>query len=220
MSNRNLEIGKWADGSAFVENGTPKLWFHGTDLHDPFNIFAYCGEGSLGFHFGDQKAANNRIDEIFRMMHTEENEGIIIPVICRATNPLVLSDLYTWGQHDVASALADAGVIDDEEIDFVADLATEAALFAAIELASYDCIVYRNLCENKDEPTQSLLIWRAELLKSPYAASFEKDDPRLLPQNHTLDSDYQSWKQLASDIENEKVEIECNRENAKVPAFG
>lgn len=92
----------WMEGSAFLDDdGRPVVFFHGTDAHDQFNVFTRFDEQSLGFHFGSAEAANDRLRQIFRMVPQDENEGLIVPVYCRAANPLRLEDLYTWGQRAV-----------------------------------------------------------------------------------------------------------------------
>lgn len=211
---RRQQIIEWSKQGAFNgDDNLPLLWFHGTDVHDPFNIFAECGETSIGFHFGDVSAANYRINDIYRMGPPEENEGLIIPVMCRAESPLRLPDLYTWGFREIIGSMLDLGIISETDADFIEETSSDETLFAAIEMAGYDCIVYSNVCENKADPKDSLIVWRAELLKSPFASSFDRADPRLLPQNETSERDYEMWRRLARTIESEKAELDCAREN-------
>lgn len=203
----------WIEGSAFVgEDGRPTMFFHGTDIHDPFNIFTRFEDHSLGFHFGSMEAANDRISQIFRMAPPDENEGLIIPVYCRARNPLRLEDQYTWEQDAVVAALAEAGVLSEEEEEFVADSASAEMIFAAVEAAGYDCIVYRNRCEAENEAHDSILVWRAELLKSPYSLSFDMNDPRLLPQNETSEFDTYEWECREEAIVNCKEDLRMFRQ--------
>jgi hypothetical protein len=200
-------LAKWIEGGAFVEeDGRPATFFHGTDVHEPFNIFTRFEDQSLGFHFGSVEAANDRLAQIFRMAPPDENEGIVIPVHCRAQNPLRMDDLYTWGQRAVVSALVDAGVASEDEAEFLEESASAEMLFAVIEEAGYDCIVYRNLCEAGISAHDSILVWRAELLKSPYSLDFSLDDPRLLSQNETAESDLSDWECVSDFID------KCRRE--------
>lgn len=202
-------LAKWIEGGAFVEDdGRPTMFFHGTDVHDPFNVFTRFEDQSLGFHFGSVEAANDRLDQIFRMAPPDENEGIVIPVHCRARNPLRMDDLYTWGQGSVVRALVEAGVAGEDEEEFLEDSACAEMLFAALEEAGYDCIVYRNLCEAETNAHDSILVWRAELLKSPYSQDFALDDPRLLSQNETAESDLSDWGYVADCIERCRVELQ------------
>jgi len=202
-------MARWLEGSAFADGGVPAVLYHGTDIHDPFNVFTrWEGESSIGFHFGTREVANARIDEIFRMAAPDEREGIIIPVICRARNPLRLPDLMLWGQWECARALLEAGVLrSEEEMDHVADSCSEDAIFAAIEEAGYDCVVYGNECEHKAEVTDSVIVWRSELLKSPWAASFDPADPRLLPQAPTDPADMDDWERRALSISAAREEL-------------
>mgnify|MGYP001428722723 CR=1 FL=1 len=195
---------EWADGSAFNEGGMPRLWMHGTNVTEPFNVFTRWEDFSVGFHFGGPEAANDRAQNIHDEILGEDFDGVIIPVFCRATNPLRIPDLYTWEQHRVASALIDAGVIDEGEAEFLEESASAEMIFAILEEAGYDSLVYGNLCEHKEEVTDSICVWRAELLKSPFASSFDRDDPRLMPQLPTDERDMEMWRAMSGSIEAEK----------------
>lgn len=221
-SERFAQMKAWAEGAAFNENGMPRLWLHGTNIYEPFNIFTKWDEFSIGFHFGGPEAANARVENIYGEILGEELEGVIIPVVCRAANPLRIPDLYTWKQSSIASALYDAGVISDVEADYLEESSSCEMVFAMLEEAGYDSLIYENMCEHKAKPTDSLLIWRAELLKSPYAASFDKADPRLLPQLPTPQDDIENWRRLAASIASEKAAFRefrlQNEAAAPVPA--
>jgi hypothetical protein len=211
------ELRDWAEGSHFNDaDGTPRRWFHGTDIEDSFNIFAYFDEASLGFHFGSVSAANDRLAQIFRM--TDEPGGNIIPVHCRGVRPLVLNDLYTWGQWDVASALGDCGILTDDEVEFVAASASAAMLFAAIEEAGYDCVLYTNVCESMETAEESLMVWRAALVKGEHSVSFERDDPRILSQLDPTDEDWQWHRSLEREIDSCREELRSMRSAAIIPA--
>lgn len=194
---------RWLDGSAFAEAGEPQLWFHGTDCHE-FNVFTRWEEFSIGFHFGGAAVANSRIADIGQ--YADEDVGIIIPVICRAANPLRLKDHHTWNMRNVLSELEHLGIVDDDAADMVLDHG-DAGVFAAVELAGYDSAIYLNVCEHKETPTDSLIVWRAELLKSPYAASFELEDPRILPQANTDEADIRAHGWLANEIASAKEQL-------------
>lgn len=200
MEERQEAIRQWGAGSAFTDGaGNPTLWLHGTDIDTPFNVFCRWEDFSLGFHFGGPEAANARLRDI---QGAGEAGGTIIPVYCRASRPLRLPDLFTWGQDEVVNTLADAGVLlTEEEEEFVYEEASAEAIFAALEEAGYDCVVYGNRCEHKEMETDSLCVWRPELLKSPFAASFGRDDPRLMPQLPTDDRDLSAWKSIANEID-------------------
>lgn len=192
---------RWIEGGAFVgEDGTPMTFFHGTDITEPFNVFTRFEDQSLGFHFGSSEAANDRLRQIFRMA-PDENDGVVIPVFCRAVRPLRLDDQYTWGQSAVISALVDAGVASEDDADFLYEGGSAEMLFAAMEEAGFDCIVYRNLCEAEADAHDSILVWRSELLKSPYSLEFERNDPRLLSQNETAEADLYEWECIAETID-------------------
>lgn len=212
MSN---QIEAWAEGSYFADDGTgsPVRWFHGTDIDDQFNVFARCDEASLGFHFGTADAANDRLKQIECLAEG----GSIIPVYCRATSPLVLNDLYTWSQWDVASALCDAGILTDDEAEFVADSASAEMIYAAIEEAGYDCVLYGNLCEAKDSGQESLLIWRASLIKGVNSEIFDRDDPRILSQLPVSDEEMSWHSYLEREIDSSREELRAFRAAAPAP---
>jgi hypothetical protein len=207
------EVGEWMGDGVFVgDDGRAAIFFHGTDVAEPFNVFARSEDHSLGFHFGSMEAANDRLDQIYRMAPADENEGLVIPVYCRASNPLRLADQYTWEQVPVVCALVAAGIVSDDEADFIIDTASAEMIFAVIEEAGFDCIVYRNQCEAVSAGHDSLLVWRAELLKSPYSLRFDRNDPSLLSQNETNPDDIAQWEWLADSIETCKGELRAFRQ--------
>lgn len=182
---------EWIEGSHFVSaDGVPVILYHGTDVEEPFNIFAYCDETSLGFHFGSVDAAHDRLRQI--SSEPGDQNRNIIPVYCRATSPLVLNDLYTWGQLDVTSALVDQGIITEEEAEFVLGSASAEMLYAVIEAAGYDCVVYTNICEDGSSHSESLMIWRASLVKGVHSTAFDTNDPRILSQTAASEQE-RSW---------------------------
>jgi len=218
IDGRDAQLARWIEGSAFAPGGRPAVLFHGTDVHDDFNIFTRWGEGSIGFHFGTREAANARLDSIFQAAPPDEADGIIIPVLCRASRPLRMRDLMLWDQDDIARELMRQGVLlSDEECDHVVDSMSEATVFAAIEEAGYDCVVYGNECEHKAEVTDSVMVWRAELLKSPFADSFDPADPRLLPQRETSAGDYRDWERLGREIDEARRALASMRDAAPGP---
>lgn len=207
---------EWAAGGAFLRpDGLPSAWFHGTDINAPFNVFARWEDFSLGFHFGSAEVANARLADIGM---DEAAAPVIIPVWCRARRPLRLPDLFTWEQADVVDALYVAGAVDDEAAEFVEESASAEAVYAAIEEAGYDCVVYGNRCEFKERETDSLCVWRAELLKSPFAATFDARDPRLLPQSETAEADLGWWRATSTAIEEARSELRLLRAGREVAA--
>jgi hypothetical protein len=214
------ELKAWAANSYFKgDDGMPMRWFHGTDVEVPFNIFAYCEEASLGFHFGTSSAANDRLAQIFRM--TNEPEGSIIPVYCRAERPLMLNDLFTWDQWDVVSALRDCDLITDEEAEFIADSASAEMLYAAIEEAGYDCVLYTNVCESRNEGGESLMVWRAAQIKGMCSASFDLADPRILSQLPVSDEELRWYESREAEINRCRDELRALRETCSpAPSVG
>lgn len=202
-----MNISNWMEGGAFKnDDGTPLVWFHGTDSELNFNVFTKTDDYSIGFHFGNADAANDRINEMFRMVPRDENAGVIIPVICRAKSPLRLPDLYEWSLDQIADAMLNCDLIDDVEHEWLVQRLRPEDVFAVLEEKGYDSVVYLNECEHKEGKVDSIFVWRAELLKSPYAATFDLNDPCLLPQNETSEVDMENWEILASEIEAAKEE--------------
>lgn len=198
----------WISGSAFVdENGRPVVFYHGTDIDLPFNVFCQCGEGSIGFHFGSADTADTRLRQI-REGEADYDDGMsIIPVICRSTNPLRLNDLLCWGTREVIDALVDADVMTASEAETLlndddCDLET---IYAYIEEAGYDAVVYCNWTEGGTG--DSLIAWRPEMLKSPFSYDFAANDPRLLSQLPTDPRDLDACAAQASAIERERQRI-------------
>lgn len=202
-----MNITDWMEESVFKnKDGTPLVWFHGTDSEVDFNVFTKTDDYSIGFHFGNADAANDRINEMFRMVPRDENAGVIIPVICRAKSPLRLPDLYEWSLDQIADAMLNCDLIDDVEHEWLVQRWRPEDVFAVLEEKGYDSVVYLNECEHKEGKVDSIFVWRAELLKSSYAATFDPNDPRLLPQNETSEVDMENWEILASEIEAAKEE--------------
>jgi hypothetical protein len=209
------QLDAWAEGSYFADDGTgqPVRWFHGTDIDDHFNVFARCDEASLGFHFGTADAANDRL----RQIECLADGGSIIPVYCRAANPLVLNDLFTWSQWDVASALCDAVILTEDEAEFVADSASAEMIYAAIEEAGYDCVLYGNVCEARASGQNSLMVWRASLIKGVNSSAFDRNEPRILSQLPASDDELSWHSHIETGIENCREELRAFRASSPVP---
>lgn len=214
---RRAEMILWAKDGAFNGDAGPTVFYHGTDAAEVFNIFGRADEASIGFHFGEARVANDRLRIIHRMEEDRDSHGLIIPVICRASAPLQIRDHFMWDQDSVANDLVDMGLITGSQAEVIIDACDEAYLFAAIEMAGFDCITYANECEYKEEVTTSLLIWRAEHLKSPFASSFCLADPRLLPQIDTSDLDMENWREMGQRIENAKESLAIPAPRAPAP---
>jgi hypothetical protein len=201
------EVENWMAGGKLARGGRPLVWYHGTDCEDSFNIFTRWDDHSVGFHFGTSAAANDRLNAIFRMEAPEERGGRIIPVICRAVNPLRMHDQYTWETRSVAIALADACGLDDEFVDWVCDQNSAEAIYAAFECLGYDAVVYTNECEDKSGIEDSLMIWRSELIKSPFSAVMDRADPSILSQAETDVDHLREWETIGANIDFMKEEL-------------
>jgi hypothetical protein len=198
---------EWIEGSALVDGrGNPVVFYHGTDTGSDFNIFARTDESSIGFHFGDLIAAHVRLDN---MVHPGDrgNWGAVIPVICNARTPLRLTDHFTWSIDNVCGELHDLGIVDDHQHDLIMHSCSEYALFAAIELAGYDCIVYSNDTEHAGTPADSLIVWRAEMVKGAYAGSFDRNDPGLVPGIAHDPEDFECWDSVKEEIDDFKEKL-------------
>ncbi|MGY3581433.1 hypothetical protein ACVIGB_000497 [Bradyrhizobium sp. USDA 4341] len=191
-------LASWLEGSAFRRNGAPTVWYHGTDAPEDFNIFTTWGEGSIGFHFGSAPTASARLGATRLPGDPDDIEACrIIPVYCRAQRPLRLKDHHCWRIDRVAAELADLGLVNTEIEDYIADGCDEFAVFAAIEAAGFDSVIYANETESEGRLDDSLLIWRPELVKSIFASRFNVDDPRILPAHpeRWRSRDLQRWQE-------------------------
>ncbi|MDW9478652.1 hypothetical protein GOB57_08035 [Sinorhizobium meliloti] len=198
---------EWLDGSAFVDfHGMPVVLYHGTDTGSDFNIFARTEESSIGFHFGDLAAAHSRIAN---MTHPDERGewGAVIPVYCNARNPLRLTDHHTWKIENVCDELFDLGIVNEAQYNLIADSYNEYSLFAAIEMAGYDCVIYSNETEHAGTPTDSVIVWRAETVKGAYAGSFDRNDPGLVPAIEHDPDDFECWESVKDEIDRYKDEL-------------
>lgn len=210
---------EWLEGSAFVDHhGKPVVLYHGTDTGSDFNIFARTEESSIGFHFGDLAAAHKRIDN---MTHPDERGawGAVIPVYCNARNPLRLTDHDTWDIANVCDELFDLGIVNADQYNHIADSYNEYALFAAIEMAGYDCVIYSNETEHAGTPTDSLIVWRAETVKGAYAGSFDRNDPGLVPGIEHDEEDFECWDTVKDELDRYKDALRALvRRQAEAPA--
>lgn len=198
---------EWFEGSALSDgDGRPRILYHGTDTGADFNIFARTEESSIGFHFGDLAAAHKRIDN---MTHPDDRGrwGAVIPVVCNARNPLRLTDHDTWDVANVCDELYDLGIVNADQYNHIIDSYNEYALFAAIEMAGYDCVIYSNETEHGGTPTDSLIVWRAETVKGAYAASFDRDDPGLVPGIPHDPDDLECWESIKEELDDYKDEL-------------
>lgn len=195
-------LAAWLDGSAFVSNGEPAVWYHGTDTTDDFNIFASWSEGSIGFHFGSAPTASARLSTTRLPDDPDSLDGLrIIPVYCRAQRPLRLKDHHCWRIDRVASELTDLGLIEPEIEDEIAEGCDEFALFAAIEAAGYDCVLYANETESEGRFDDSLIVWRPELVKSVFAPDFRPAEVRIMPGLPDRSWDLERWKDNSDRLE-------------------
>ena len=184
---QGVGYGGWIEGNVLEgPGGDPTCWFHATDAAEDFNIFAMCGEGSVGFHFGTRETAG------VRLLHMADPAlpGRLLRVAIRAENPLRMSDHLTWDIRDVASQLVALGKVTEEVGETVAGSHEVEWLYAALEMAGHDAVVYPNETEGGGD---SVFVWRAEQVKSVDAASFDREDPRILPQAPVSAMDTELW---------------------------
>lgn len=102
------------------EDGTPKVFYHGT-LADSFDTF----QGDwLGIHVGTHhNQANNRLGDLNARRLGNGPRGHVYPVHVKATNLLRLPDLGYWRPDDVIDALGDHDKnIKDKATDLSAEL--------------------------------------------------------------------------------------------------
>lgn len=188
----------WFGRSAFLPAGVPTVWFHGTDAEEDFNVFTRWDESSIGFHFGSAPTAFGRLTSILSVDEMDIREGLrVLPVYCRAERPLRLRDHHTWRLDRVADELYDLGLASEAVVEEIAAGCDEYLLFAAIEAAGHDCVIYANETESAGRRDDSLIVWRPELIKGIHAAGFDRDDPRILPQRPVATDDLEAWRDNA-----------------------
>jgi hypothetical protein len=150
----------------FSHHRLPIVWLHGLYPDVTFNIFAEWGEASLGFHAGGVIAATKRIEQINGDLPDDEKmSGTLMPVLVRAEKPLRMSDHHTWSLRSMADELVEPGVIEDDEYDTIVDSCDCTHVFAAIERAGHDAVLYANITEGAREDGRDedgLCVWRAE----------------------------------------------------------
>jgi ADP-Ribosyltransferase in polyvalent proteins len=196
LTTHQSSLSSWLNGSAFMRDGAPTVWYHGTDVTEDFNIFTSWGESSIGFHFGSAPTASARLSTTRLPGDPDDHEACrLIPVYCRAQRPLRLKDHHCWRLDRVAAELADLGLVGAVIEDHIVDGCDEFAVFAAVEAAGFDSVIYANETESEGRLDDSLLIWRPELVKSVFASKFNPDDPRILPERPARSRDTQRWQE-------------------------
>lgn len=134
--------------------------YHGTP--GGFHVFEHDRSG-LGTHFGTERAAEDRGDDLSRTRNFDTWE--VREYELSVSNPLRLPDVIAWdGPHDVAEALANAGVISRDDVSRYEDYGSPpevaqmwAKLRARIEAAGYDAVVYKNMEEGGG--ADSWIVW-------------------------------------------------------------
>lgn len=140
------EFKKWFSGSSIVENGQPRIVYHGTlEEFDAFQLQSRKPE--IGFHFGTQAQANH---------FAKKTGGRVMPFYLNIKNPLRLDDCFGKGYvatGNIAVQLQSLGMLTREETDKIMALRplrlATAALRDCIEQAGYDGIVYENRYEGR-----------------------------------------------------------------------
>lgn len=124
------------EGFVKGENGTPRVFYHGTNAD--FSTFspAYTG-GQMGFHFGTENQA--------RSIHDDDGIKYLYQVHLKIKNPLRLEDQGSWyGQTVVQMVNKALGIRLNPS-------ASDRQIAKAIRLAGYDGVVYANKFEEDDE---------------------------------------------------------------------
>lgn len=199
---------RWMEGSAFRQGDVPQTFFHGTDADD-FSIFTRWEEFSIGFHFGSQQSAQNRIDQM------ECENGRTIEVYCRAKSPLRMTDHHTWSLKNILGEMESLGIVDEETAELIYDKEDDSWLFAALEIAGYDCVVYENATEKGGD---SIFLWDAALVKSTRSTHFNLTDPRFDPSLKASKSDLYMYHQLRREIEEARADLLMAMQDKVMPA--
>ena len=184
----------WAEWSAGHD---VRLWHHATDAPEPFAIFSRQDEGSFGFHFGTHAAACGRHAIMFRMGDPDlrASEGSMLSVLVRYRNALRLPDKYCWDLDQVTGDLVELGLLDPDREQAILDACDTQPVFAAIEAAGYDAVLYPNETEGRDDDNRdSLMVWRASQIRSVHAAAFIEGCPRLCPTLTPTDVEDAWWR--------------------------
>lgn len=170
---------KWFGESKIVdERGKPKIVYHSTQ--GDFDVFRDTSD--IGFHFGTQKAANDRAETptYFKNYGSQpfRDKSSIIPVYLSIKNPLKVGDVFSTST-DTLDRLIELGHIDANDTNF-ANIKTalrkgeidskealrlrRTAMVTALEEQGYDGLEYTNMAE--DAGSTSYVAFRPEQIKS------------------------------------------------------
>lgn len=170
---------KWFGESKIVdERGNPKIVYHSTQ--GDFDVFRDTSD--IGFHFGTQKAANDRAETptYFKNYGSQpfRDKSSIIPVYLSIKNPLKVGDVFSTST-DTLDRLIELGHIDANDTNF-ANIKTalrkgeidskealrlrRTAMVTALEEQGYDGLEYTNMAE--DAGSTSYVAFRPEQIKS------------------------------------------------------
>lgn len=195
------DLRTWFGSTAVATpEGLPRHVYHATDCS--FAIFAHSND--FGFHFGPIEAANTRCTHI----GDDGAEVRVMPVYLRIENPLRIRDCFTWDLRNMVGEAAELGAIAPEVAEHILESDDGDNLFkAALENAGHDGIVYSNVTEGGGD---SYLVWRAEQIKSVFAADFSADSPFLsgiAATDKAARADYQAWENDRRALDEAKVEL-------------
>ncbi|MCD6653449.1 MAG: hypothetical protein LT067_01605, partial [Sulfurovum sp.] len=168
------------------EDGTPKVFYHGTGAD--FDTF---DRGDIGFHFGTQKSANDRL------RHTNKIDyGNIMPVYLKAKNLIRLKDMRFWyDTAKIAKELYKESILNkDEKNQFTTNIYDKNAKMSNLReillSKGYDGIIYKNAVENKGE--DSFIVLSPNQIKSIHNKGTFDENSAVITDSVTLDSPVKS----------------------------
>lgn len=188
----------FGDSKVVDEQGEPLVVYHGSE--SSFSTFAFSED--LGFHFGTQEAAQERLSQ------TGIEEGGIRPFYLAIKNPLELRhDPGEWTVQEVAQALPDdiqTGLADKAEADYgrsatdigrwLKDEGGHEALRRELQALGHDGVRYGNAFEGGD----SFVAFNPEQIKSATdnQGTFDRGDPNIFRQDAGVNEYFQSTRSI------------------------
>jgi len=144
----------WFRNSHVVDDqGQPAIVYHATVSN--FDVFRQTRD--VGFHFGTQQAAHDRLKHWAGDVDAKNKPANIMPCFLTVQHPLELGDMLNWEPQEIGKELLMRGEISKEQLNKVLIRNSRddrnKVLMDIIKKLGYDGVSYTNAAEDKGSTT-------------------------------------------------------------------
>ena len=147
------EFKNWFRNSKVVDGGEPAVVYHATVSN--FDVFRQTRD--VGFHFGTQSAAHDRLKHWSGDVSAKNKPQNIMPCFLSIQKPLQLGDMLNWEPQEIGAELLKRGEISKEELTQILIRSSRddrnKVLMKVIKNLGYDGVSYTNAAEDKGSTT-------------------------------------------------------------------